>query len=143
MNKTEYLKMLDKLNLDPKRYCIISGGVMLVHELKSTTQDIDILVQPDYFEELRQRPDFHFTESDKYPDLYELDGREVEIEMRVMSFKEEDVEFVDGYPAESLEQTLKWMVENNRPKDREKIAIIRDYLERAEMRRWLDCASLL
>jgi hypothetical protein len=35
------------------------------------------------------------------------------------------------------------MVENNRPKDQEKIAIIRDYLEHAEMRRWLDCASLL
>ena len=143
MDKTKYLQMLDKLNLNPKRYCIISGGVMLIHGLKPTTQDIDILVQPDYFEELQQRPDFRFTKSDKYPDLYELRDREVEIEMRVMPFKEEDIEFVDGYPAESLERTLKWMVKNNRPKDQEKIAIIRDYLERAKMRRWLDCASLL
>ena len=129
MNKAEYLEKLSGLNLDPKRYCIISGGVMLVHGLKPTTQDIDIKVQPDYFEELKQRPDFHFTKSEKFPDLYELDGEDVE--MRVMPFEEKDVEIVDGYPAETLELTLAWMVAHNRPKDREKIAIIRKYLEGA------------
>ena len=53
MDKKEYLKKLDSLNLDKNRYCIISGGVMLLYGLKETTEDIDIKVKPDYFKELK------------------------------------------------------------------------------------------
>ena len=30
MNKNEFIEKLDELNLDKNRYCIISGGVMLL-----------------------------------------------------------------------------------------------------------------
>lgn len=123
MNKEEYIEKLDSLNLDKDRYCIISGGVMLLYGLKEKTEDIDIKVKPDYFEELKER--FNFKKSPKYPYLYEIDD---ETEVAVLDYNYSDVRMVDGYPVESLELQLKWMLENNRPKDKEKIEIIKEYL---------------
>ena len=114
MNKEEYINKLNTLGLDKNRYCIISGGVMLLYGLKATTEDIDIKIRPDYFEELKEK--YKFKKSPKYEYLYELD------------YSDEDVRIVDGYPVESLELQLKWMIEQNRPKDQEKIKIIKNYL---------------
>lgn len=125
MNKAEYIKKLDALNLDKDRYCIISGGIMLLYGLKETTEDIDIKVKPDYFEELKSR--FEFKKSPKYPYLYELDD---ETEVAVLDYNTTDVKIFDGHPVESLELQLKWMIENNRPKDKEKIKIIKNFLKR-------------
>ena len=125
MNKKEFIKKLDSLNLDKNRYCIISGGVMLLYDLKPTTEDIDIKVRPDYFEELQSKYDF--KKSPKYDYLYELDD---ETEVAVLDYDDNDIRIVDGYPVESLELQLKWMLEQNRPKDQEKIKIIEDYLDK-------------
>ena len=127
MNKAEYLRQLDELRLDKSRYCIIAGGVMLLHGLKDSTADIDLKAQPDYFDELKAR--FDFKKSPKpYPDLYELSDT-VEIARRAF----DKVEMVDGYPTEPLEQVLAWMKEHNRPKDQEKIRIIEEYLNRDKL----------
>lgn len=123
MNKKEYMEKLDPLNFDKKRYCIISGGVMLLYDLKSSTEDIDIKIRPDYFEELKEKYDF--KKSPKYDYLYELDD---ETEVAVLDYKDEDIKIVEGYPVESLELQLNWMLEQNRPKDQEKIKIIKNYL---------------
>lgn len=125
MNKEEYKKKLDALGLDKNRYCVISGGTMLLYGLKETTEDVDIKVKPDYFEELKTK--FKFKKSPKYPYLWELDD---ETEVAVLDYDDSDVVMVDGYPAESLELQLKWMLEHNRPKDQKKIRTIRDYLSR-------------
>ena len=125
MNKLEYIKKLDELNLDKERYCIISGGTMLLYGLKETTEDIDIKVKPDYFEMLKSR--FEFTKSPKYPYLYEINK---DIEVAVLDYNKADVRIVDGYPVESLELQLDWMIKNNRPKDQEKIKIIKEYLNK-------------
>ena len=123
MNKKEYIEKLDTLDLDKKRYCIISGGVMVLYGLKETTEDIDIKIREDYFEELKSR--YNFKKSPKYPYLYELDDQ---TEVAVMDYNDTDVKYVDGYPVESLELGLKWMIEHNRPKDQEKIKIIKRFL---------------
>lgn len=128
MNKKEFIKKLDSLNLDKNRYCIISGGVMLLYDLKPTTEDIDIKVRPDYFEELQSKYDF--KKSQKYDYLYELDD---ETEVAVLDYDDNDIRTVYGYPAESLELQLKWMLEQNRPKDKEKIDIIKDFLEKSNV----------
>ena len=125
MNKEEYKKKLDALGLDKNRYCVISGGTMLLYGLKETTEDVDIKVRPDYFEELKTK--FKFKKSPKYPYLWELDD---ETEVAVLDYDDSDVVMIDGYPAESLELQLKWMLEHNRPKDQKKIRTIRDYLSR-------------
>ena len=123
MNKKEYLKKLDSLNLDKNKYCIISGGAMLMHGLKEKTNDIDIKVLPEYFEELKRI--YSFNKSPKYSYLYEL-GEDVEL--AVQDFNENDIDIVDGYPVLKLEIELEWKIKNNREKDKESIKIIKKYL---------------
>ena len=123
MNKGEYLRKLDELRLDKARYCILSGGAMVMHGLKERTADIDIKVRPDYFEELKTK--FSFKKSPKYDYLWEL-GEDVEV--AVQDYDEKDVEMVDGYPVIRLELELEWKLRHNRPKDRESIRILKAYL---------------
>ena len=125
MNKKDYIEKLDKLNLDKNRYCIISGGVMLLYNLKTSTEDIDIKIRPDYYEELKSK--YEFKKSPKYDYLYELDDL---TEVAVLDYNDADIRIVDGYPVESLELQLKWMLEQNRPKDKEKIQIIKNFLDK-------------
>lgn len=123
MNRVEYLKKLDELELDKNRYCIISGGIMLLYGLREYTEDIDIRIKPDYFEELKTR--FMFKKSSKLDNLYELSE---EIEVRVLDYDDSNIEMYDGYPVWKLELQLEWFKEQKRDKDKEKIKIIEDFL---------------
>ena len=124
MNKKEYLSKLDELNLDKDKFCIIGGGVLLLHGLKETTNDIDIQILPDYFKILKTR--FKFKKSNKYPNLYELNDY---IEVCLRDFSSKDIDIVDGYPVETLEKELEWKITNNREKDREDIVKISEYIK--------------
>lgn len=124
MNRIEYLKKLDELKLDKNRYCIISGGIMLLYGLREETEDIDIRIRPDYFEELKKR--FKFKKSSKLDNLYELSN---EIEVRVLDYDDSNIEMYDGYPVWKLELQLEWFKEHNREKDKKKIKIIEEYLK--------------
>ena len=125
MNKAEFLEKLDALQLDKTKYCITSGGAMLIHGLKETTHDIDIKVQPEYFEELKSR--FKFKKSPKFDYLYELNK---DVELAVQPFSHNDIDMVDGYPVLKLELELAWKIEHNRPKDQEAIKILKKYLKK-------------
>ena len=125
MKKEEYLNNLDKLGLDKSKYCIIAGGVMLMYGLKETTNDIDIRVLPSYFEILKDK--FIFKKSSKYSYLYELGDN---IEVAVVDFNKNDIDYIDGYPVLSLELELAWKIDNNRDKDKEAIIKIKEYLKR-------------
>ena len=103
MKRREYLRKLDELGLDKDKYCIIAGGVMLMHGLKDDTDDIDIRVLPSYFEELKSK--FEFKKSSKYSYLYELGDN---IEVAAVEFSGNDVDYIDGYPVLSLELELAW-----------------------------------
>ncbi len=125
MNKSEYLRKLDELRLDKAKYCILSGGAMVMHGLKERTADIDIKVRPDYFEELKTR--FSFKKSPKYDYLWEL-GEDVEV--AVQEFSTDEVEVVDGYPVIKLELELEWKIQHNRPKDQKSIRVLKEYLNK-------------
>ena len=129
MNKQEYLQKLDELALDKNKYCIISGGVMLMLGLRDKTSDIDIKVTLDYFEELQSR--FTFKKSPKYDYLYELSD---EVEVAVQDFTKESIEYVDGYPINKIENELDWKIKNNREKDKPDIERIKKYLRRRELK---------
>ena len=123
MNKAEYLKKLDELQLDKAKYCILSGGAMMMHGLKEKTADIDIKVRPDYFEELKDR--LSFKKSPKFDYLWGLGD---DVEVAVQEYDDKDVEMVDGYPVIKLELELEWKIQHNRPKDKESIEILKKYL---------------
>lgn len=123
MKKEEYLQLVDSLNLDKNEYCIISGGVMVMYNLREETQDVDLKITPKLFKNLKQS--YTLTPSSKYDNLFEL-GEKIELKVEEIHF--ENVAWVDGYPVESLEKTLRWKLENNRPKDKEDIRKIQEYL---------------
>ena len=123
MNKEEYLKRLDELKLDKNSYCIIASGSMLMHGLTDTCNDIDIKVTEELFNELLDK--YHMKQSDRYDYVYELSDY---IDVNCRNFTHDNIEFVDEYPVEKLEVNLKWMLENNRPKDQEKKRKIKEYL---------------
>ena len=124
MNRIEYLKKLDELNLDKNSYCIIASGTMLMHNLRDNCNDIDIRVSKELFQELLDK--YNMKQSDRYDYVYEL-GDIIDVTCR--NFDKDNIEFVDGYPVEKLEIQLNWMLENNRPKDQEKIKILQEYLK--------------
>lgn len=123
MNKIEFLKKLDKLNLNKNNYCIIASGVMLMYGLKDECDDVDIKVSKELFDKLLK--EYNMQQSDRYDYVYELDS---DIDVNCKNFNRDNIEFVDGYPVESLKLQLDWMIENKREKDKEKIEKIRKYL---------------
>ena len=125
MNKREYLQKLDSLKLDKNSYCIIASGAMLMHGLRDDCADIDIRVTKELFQELLDK--YHMQQSSRYDYVYELSD---EIDVNCKNYNPDNIEFVDGYPVESLELQLNWMLENNRPKDQEKIEILKRYLKK-------------
>ena len=125
MKKKEYLNKLDALGLDKNDYCIIASGSMLMHNLRDEVSDIDIKVTPELFQELLDK--YHMKQSTRYDYVYELNN---ETDVNCRNFNRDNIEFVDGYPVEKLEVNLKWMLENNRPKDQDKIRAIQEYLKR-------------
>ncbi len=123
MNRIEYLKKLDELNLDKNNYCIIASGSMLMHNLRDNCNDIDIKVTEELFQKLLDK--YNMKQSDRYDYVYELG----DIDVNCRNFDRNNIEFVDGYPVEKLELQLNWMLKNNRPKDQEKIKILQEYLK--------------
>ena len=113
MNRKEYLEILDKLNFDKDKYCIMSGGSMIMHNIRECTNDVDLMVLPGYFEELSKK--YKLTKSTKnYENLYDMSEN---IEIKVSEFTKDEIEFINGYPVRKLEKELEWKLENKRPKD--------------------------
>ena len=124
MNKEEYLKIVDSLNLNKDEYCIIASGSLLMHDLTDYCNDVDLKVSKELFDELMNK--YHMKQSDRYDYVYELSDN---IDVNCRNFNIDNIEFVDGYPVEKLEINLEWMIANKRDKDKEKIRIIKEYLE--------------
>lgn len=124
MKKNEYLEKLDNLGFSKEDYCIISGGSMLMFGLREETGDIDLKISDTLFNDLNEKG--LLKESPKMANLYEY-GEDVEL--KAHEFNLATIEYIDGYPVESLEANLKWKLENNRDKDQEDIKKIQEYLE--------------
>ena len=124
MNKKVFLETLDSLNLDRNSYCIIASGSMLMHNLRDNCNDIDIRVTKELFQRLLTK--YNMKQSSRYDYVYELND---DIDVNCKNYDPSNIEFIDGYPVEKLEVQLQWMLEQNRPKDQEKIIVIKKYLE--------------
>ncbi len=124
MKKKEFLTELDKLNLDKNSYCIIASGSMLMYGLCEECNDIDIKTTRELFDILLKK--YNMKQSTRYDYVYELGDR---IDVNCKNYDPNMIELVDGYPVEKLEVNLKWMKDNNRPKDQEKIKKIEEFLK--------------
>ena len=125
MKKKEYLEKLDSLGFDKKNYCIISGGVMMMYDLREETEDIDLKITEELYQELAHQN--LLKQSPKMENLYEYGEF---TELKVGGFDREKIHLVDGYPVESLEEQLRWKKEHHREKDQKDIALIEEYLKK-------------
>ena len=65
LTKKEILSKLKKLDLDVTQYVIISGASLVLHNLKESTHDIDLVVTIQYYETLKKQ--YHIQEYCEYP----------------------------------------------------------------------------
>ena len=101
MNKKEFEKYLDSLGLDKKEYCIISGGSLLMHNLKEETDDVDLYVTQKSFDKLSKKFNVHIS-GKPFPNHYTVN---------------EKIYNIDGYPCRSIIDDYNWYRQNGRPKD--------------------------
>lgn len=123
MRKKEYLRKLDELNLDKNEYCIISGGAMIMNNLREETNDIDLQISHKLFEELSKK--YILSKSAKFENLYEFSD---EIEMKVDKIDPKEIVWIEGYPVINIEKELEWKLMHKRTKDEKDIERIKKYL---------------
>lgn len=128
MNKFEliskYKKFIKNEKIQPEKALVGAGGSMLMHGLRTSTEDIDLGVEPEVFESLRDRgfEIYTFGENievlvyDDFIDVHFNDG--------------EDFVIINGVGCWTLEEVLKLKERLNRPKDQEDIKKIKDYLKK-------------
>ena len=51
LNKKDIISILDKYNLDNKKYVVISSAAMVLYGIKESTKDIDIAVTKEYYQD--------------------------------------------------------------------------------------------
>lgn len=124
MNKKEFLEIVEKLDFPKDQYCIISGGSLMMHSLKDSTEDVDLKIKPELYNKLKEK--YTLVPSKKMENLYEFGEN---IELKVETFEKEDVEFIDSFPVLSLVRQREWIIENKRKKDKEKLLLIDNYLK--------------
>ena len=119
MNRQEFIKRLEELDLPRSEFLILSGGSLLLRGLRESTADMDVCVS----EKLAADLDLEHCPQDEdgcfspFPDVQmkaDMAGRAYDI--------------VEGYKCQTLEDILAKKREWNRPKDQKDIAVIEDYL---------------
>lgn len=124
MNKVEFLELLNSLNISKDKYYLLSGGSMLLHGLRTCTDDLDLCVSDDILYDFIKK--YNLKEEDKTKDnTYKLPNN---IELSSMSTYNLNIVYVDGYPVEDLKDVLAFKESRNAPKDQDDIKIIKDYL---------------
>lgn len=114
MNKKEFEKYLDSLGLDKKEYCIISGGSLVMHNLKEETDDVDLYVTQNAFNELSKRFNVHIS-GKPFPNHYTVNEKTEAV--LVERLENEKIYYIDGYPCRSIIADYNWYRQNGRPKD--------------------------
>ena len=130
MKKDEFIKIIEELNIPKDSYFILSGGSLLLHDLKEETEDIDIGITEMWFEKLKQKykPIYERQVFDsKYP-LYQLTEM---IEVTVIpekEFKQFKKDMVLEYPTETIEDILAFKKKRNLLKDQKDIQRLQEYI---------------
>ena len=123
MNKSELYDLINKLELPVSEYCVLSGGSLVMHNIRESTNDLDIDITKNGFELLKNK--FSPTLIDKEKKQYKITEN---IECFLDNNFETDIEIVDGYPCQSLISVYKFKKRLNRDKDQKDILAIKKAL---------------
>ena len=123
MNKEELYKLVEKLKLPITEYCILSGGSLVMHGIRENTNDLDIDITKKGFEIIKKY--FSPTLVDENKKLYKIIEN---IERFLDNNFETDIEFIEGYPCQSLMSVYRLKKKLNREKDQSDIIAIKKVL---------------
>lgn len=129
MNIFEKVKLL---NLPIGEYVIVGGGVLKAHGIRET-QDIDIVVTPGLFEEIKKEEGWREDAKHGGPRLRK-DIYEVYLDVNCDSYQPttdeliERSEVINGIPCISLNDLLLFKKGYGRPKDKPDIQLIEEAL---------------
>ena len=123
MYKEELFKLADTLELPKEEYCIISGGALVIHEIRKETADLDIDITPKGFELLKEKFDLELMNEDI--NQYKVTEQ---IECFLVNKLESDVQYINNYPYESLISLYNFKKRLNREKDQKDILAIEKIL---------------
>lgn len=119
MNKVELIKLIDSLNLPVQEYSVLSGGALLMAGIRLKTADLDIEVTEKGFELLKHKfTPILINDTKKQYKLTE------DIECFVTLKLDSTINYIDGYPCQSLISIYNFKKMLNRPKDQEDILAI-------------------
>lgn len=119
MKKEELYELTDSLKIPANEYCVLSGGSLVLHNIRETTDDLDIDITQKGFELIKNN--FTPVLKDKDKNLYEITDK---IECFLDNNFETDIEIIDGYPSQSLLSVYKLKKRLNREKDQSDIKAI-------------------
>ena len=123
MNKKELLKLASTLDIPKEEYCIISGGALVIHELREQTNDLDIDITQKGFDILKEKYSLELVREDIKQ--YKVTDN---IECFLVDKLESDIIYIDNYPCESLISIYNFKKRINREKDQADILAIEKYL---------------
>ena len=127
MTKEDIIAILENLNLPKEEFYIISGGALLWHDLRDTTEDLDLCVSEELFEHLKQTRTITIEEKPNIVPIYLIDNT---YEFIVKSKKDWECTEVNGYLVATLESILAFKENRNLPKDQKDIVSIRRKLKK-------------
>ena len=123
MNKHELYELIDELKLPTSEYCVLSGGSLVIHNIRKFANDLDIDITIKGFELLKNN--FSPILIDENKKLYKVTDK---IECFLDNNFETDIEIIDGYPCQSLISVYKLKKRLNREKDQKDILAIKKAL---------------
>lgn len=126
MNKEELLKLLETLKLDIEEFWILSSSALVLRGLFPDVGDLDIAVTDKGLEELKQNYNLKQKENGWYivNDKIECicDGKKENLKYQP--------ELVENYYVQNLEEYYNYLLNSNREKDKLRINIVKEELDK-------------
>lgn len=125
MNKEELINLIESLKIDKNEFWILSSSALVIRGIYPDAGDIDIAVTKKGLEELQKNYDLKKKDNGWY-----IVNEKVEC---VVDTKEEwKIEKVNEYNLESIKKYYNYLKESTREKDKARIPLVEEYIERQE-----------
>lgn len=126
MNKEEILKLLETLKLNKEEFWILSSSALVLRNIYQDAGDLDIAVTNKGLEELKQNYSLKQKENGWYivTDKIECicDGEKEKLKYQP--------ELIENYYVQNLEEYYNYLINSNREKDKKRIDLVKQELEK-------------
>ena len=124
MTRSEFIKKLKNANLPPTEYVVTAGGSLLLHGIRTETQDIDLACTAKLAQNLISQG---FAESVRYG------TRRIEISEDFEVYENDslpDFVIIDDIPAMTLDEVVAMKKRMGREKDLRDLELIENFLNK-------------